>query len=150
MTASPQTHRAADPAACQPNSVRVKTLPVVLVAGAMILGFEIAQQAIAERYARKNQKLGGIINGLSASDVRPNWVLRVYYGSGCARAVWWIRNPRQVCLRLRFALFYAVLWFVWANPYGRKIVKSRKQRVDMTDKVIDHLWETFNSIEAQT
>lgn len=146
---SHETHHAAAAASCQPNLVRAKTLPVVLVAGAMILGFEIVQQVVAERYARKNQKLGGSISGLSTSDVRPNWVLRLYYGSGCARAVWWIGNPRRVCLRLRFALFYAVLWFVWANPYGRKIVKSRKKRVDVTDKVIDHLLETLNSIEGQ-
>lgn len=150
MMVSHKDNYAAGAGSCQPNLVRAKILPIVLVSGVMILGFEIAQQAIAERYARKNQKHGGIINGLSASDVRPNWVLRVYYSSVCAHAVWLIRNPRQVCLRLRFALFYAVLWFVWANRAGRKIVKSRKQRVDVTDKVIDHLWETFKSIEGQT
>ncbi|MCP1243264.1 hypothetical protein [Acetobacter lambici] len=149
MMVSHENNHAVGSSAGQPNVVRMKILPIVLVAGVMILGFEIAQQAIAERYARKNQKLGGIINGLSASDVRPNWVLRVYYGSGCAKAVWWIRNPRQVCLRLRFALFYAVLWFVWANAYGRKIVKSHKQRLNVTNKVMDHLLETLSSTEGQ-
>lgn len=149
MMVSHENNHAVGSSAGQPNVVRMKILPIVLVAGVMILGFEIVQQVFAERYARKNRERGGSFSGFSASEVRQDWLLRLYYTSGCAKAVWWIRNPRQVCLRLRFALFYAVLWFVWANAYGRKIVKSHKQRLNVTNKVMDHLLETLSSTEGQ-
>ncbi|CCT58533.1 hypothetical protein [Acetobacter pasteurianus] len=144
-----KTNHAAGNATCQPNVVRVKILPIVLVAGVMILGFEIAQQTFAELLARKIRKREGRIIEQRSSDFRPDWVLRLYYASGAWIVVWWMSNPRAMCLRLRQDLIYAALWFVWADPHGRKIVKSRKQRRNITEKVMDYFWDAINSTEGQ-
>ncbi|MFS8367801.1 hypothetical protein ACJRO0_09950 [Acetobacter oryzifermentans] len=152
MTDSHETNHAAPKGACQPNVVRVKILPIVLVAGVMILGFEIAQQAFSELHARKMKKIRRReepINGWAASNFRPDWVLRLYYASGAWKVVWWMSNPRAMCLRLRYEVLYAALWFVWANPHGRKIVKSRKQRLNLTEKALERLIEIVNSTEGQ-
>ncbi|AKR49746.1 hypothetical protein [Acetobacter pasteurianus] len=152
MTDFHKTNHAAPKSACQPNVVRVKILPIVLVAGVMILGFEIAQQAFSELHAQKMKKirrLEGPINGWAASNFRPDWVLRLYYASGAWKVVWWMSNPRAICLRLRQDLIYAALWFVWATPHGRKIVKSRKQRRNITEKVRDYFRDAINLTEGQ-
>lgn len=149
MIVSHAGNHAAHKSACQPNVVRVKILPIVLVAGVMILGFEIAQQAFSELHAQKIRKRERLCGWREASDFRPNWVLRLYHASGAWKVVWWMSNPRAMCLRLRQDLIYAALWFVWANPHGRKIVKSRKQRRNITEKVMDYFRDAINSTEGQ-
>lgn len=116
-------------------------IKIVLTAGAVTLGFEVAQQFLARSYYRHawkvymQKKKSGQLSVLesfrtsSPAELRSQWMPKFYKAMGGDVVFWLLKNPRYIPHDMRAYICIASLW-ISLRPEDRKKFKSRDEFYD--------------------
>lgn len=129
--------------AAGPFPALIKT---VLTAGAVAIGFEVAQQATARAYylhawrAYHQKKKSGKIPVFTpfqtspSGELRSQWAVKLYEAMGGDHAFCLLKNPRSIPHNVRACIFRTSLW-IFLLPTEREKFKSREEFYDFCIEV---------------
>ncbi|MCP1245997.1 hypothetical protein NKW54_08595 [Acetobacter cerevisiae] len=130
-------------------------IKIVLTAGAVTLGFEVAQQFLARAYVnhkwkvyRQKDRPGELFSCVNQSDLRSEWMCRFFEAIGGDKFLWLLKNPRWLLNDMRCYFYRGSLW-ISIPPAGRKKFKSREEFYDFCTELGKYIGDLLRKREEK-
>ncbi|MCG0998169.1 hypothetical protein [Acetobacter persici] len=120
-------------------------IKIVLTAGVVALGFEVAQQVLARAYCqqawhaywRKKESeqipVHTRFQTRPSDELRSQWVTNFFEATGVYNALWLLMRPRDIPQNIRAYMFIASLWILLSSEQRKKFI-SRGEFYDFCEE----------------